>query len=251
MTSENNQNLFKQHVSSTMSVFTILMMVFVLMKSIVLFTNASSSYEKIKSLKLVSIFALLSVFFIFSYFTNISATENKLICGYKNHKIAFYSTIIPFVLIYSIGIFIISIFPGWVRCFSNTFGTAILAFCGLESSVVDLLSPPAITTGNSIHKLYKNNPKILLAELELNDEGKFPDGLLENLISSEINEDKEKVVKQYIYCKESIGEGIWYYLLGIITILVSYNTILAENCNAFTIKKNDFEKYLNDKLQKN
>ena len=51
--------------------------------------------------------------------------------------------------------------------------------------------------------------------------------------------------------RRSIGDGIWNYLLGITTMLVSYNTILAENCNAFSIKKDDFKKYLNDKYMSN
>ena len=61
----------------------------------------------------------------------------------------------------------------------------------------------------------------------------------------------EEKIKKYVYCKNSIGDGIWHYLLGIITLLVSYNAILAENCNAFTVKKDEFRKYLNDKFEKN
>ena len=257
MTSENNQNLFKQHVRNTMSVFTILMLIFVLMKTIVLFTSASNSPAKVNSLKMISTFAFVSVFFLFSYFTNVSATENKLICGKRNHKIAFYATIVPFVLIYLIGIFIISIFPGWVRCFSNTFGTTFLAFCGLEANIVENLkrsgeSGGTNTTTSTIHDLYKENPKILLAELEVNNEGNIQTEVFKELGIEGQNDDKNKtLLKQYIYCKESIGEGIWHYLLGMITILVSYNAILAENCNAFTVQKADFKKYLNDKLQKN
>jgi len=255
MTSENDQQLFKQHVSNTMSVFTVLMFIFILIKTIVLFTSAKKSPKEVKYLKMISTFAIASIFFLFSYFTNVSATENKLICGKRNNKIAFYATIVPFALIYLIGIFIISIFPGWVRCFSNTFGTMLLAFCGLETIIVDKLESQVNNKKSEVHNLYKENPKILLAELEVNNDGIIQTDvfsqLYDNYNMNETNETNETYLKQYIYCKESIGEGIWHYLFGMITILVSYNAILSENCNAFTVHKADFKKYLNDKLQKN
>lgn len=251
MNSKNNKNLLKNHVSNTLTVFSILMLVFVLMKTILLYTTASSSLAKINTIKIVSTFAIATVFFLFSYFTNISATENKMICGEKNYKIAFLATMVPFVFIYLIGIFIISIFPGWVRCFSNTFGSAILSFSGLESAIVEQLQPGEGTGNSAVYALYKENPRILLTELEVNNEGKIPTKSLDELGIATQATDNTILLQQYIYCKESIGEGIWHYLLGIITILVSYNAILAENCNAFTIKKDDFKKYLNDKLQKN
>ena len=221
-------------------------------KSIIMFKTANSSLLKINWLRNISLVALVFIFFLFSYFTNIAVTENKLICGEKNHKIAFYATILPFIFIFLLGIFVISIFPGWVRCFSNTFGSSLLSFCGLEANVTKELNNNVHSSNNNLYDLYSKNPQILLNELELNNDGNIPSEQFEKLgITIERDDKKEKLLKQYIYCKETIGEGIWQYLLGIITLLVSYNAILSENCNAFTIQKDDFKKYLNDKIKKN
>ena len=257
MSSEKNETSFKQHVNSSIAVFTMVMLIFFIIKTFALYFSAKNSNKTANTLKSVSTFAIMAIFFLFSYFTNISATQEKIICGKRNYKIAFYATIIPFIFIYLIGIFFISIFPGWIRCFSNTFGSTFLNFSGLQSLIIDGLkeSTTGNTSSNDIYRLYQDAPEILLNEIQLDDSGNISSKSKEqfNKINIVVNQNdtNEKLLRQYIYCKESIGEGIWHYLLGIITILASYNTILAENCNAFTIKKDDFRKYLNDKFQKN
>ena len=103
--------------------------------------------------------------------------------------------------------------------------------------------------------MYKKSPQVLLNEIELDADENIEESSKEQLqaIGIEVgpSNDNQKLLKQYIYSKETIGEGIWHYLLGIITMLVSYNTILAEHCNAFSVKKDEFRRYLNDKFQKN
>jgi len=219
------------------------------MRTVALHSGIDGSDDnKTKTLRKVSIFAFMAIFFLFSYFTNISATEEKIICGEKNHQVAFYATVIPFILIYSVGIFLISIFPGWIRCFSNTIGSSFLNFSGVESETVKNM-----TTANNESKLvnlYKANPQILLNEIHFDDSGENSKKLLESAGITD-NEDNKKLIKKYIFLKESIGEGVWHAILSIITILVGYNTILAENCNAFSVNKDNFRKYLNDKFQKN
>ncbi len=237
-----------------MMLFSVVTLVFFIMRTVALHLgNDGSDKDKTKALRNASTFAFMAIFFLFSYFTNISATEEKIICGEKNHRVAFYATVIPFILIYSVGIFLISIFPGWIRCFSNTIGSSFLNFSGVESETVKKLN---MTTDNNhsdlvkLYKLYKDNPQILLNEIHFDDSGEISNDLLKSAGITD-NEDNKKLIKKYIILKESIGEGIWHAILSIITILVGYNTILAENCNAFSVNKDNFRKYLNDKFQKN
>ena len=249
MSSEIDEQSFKDHVNSSIMLFSIVTLVFFIMRTVALHSGIDGSDEnKTKTLRNVSTFAFMAIFFLFSYFTNISATEEKIICGEKNHRVAFYATVIPFILIYSVGIFLISIFPGWIRCFSNTIGSSFLKFCGLESKIVESMT----TTNNEsdLSKLYSANPQILLNEIHFDDSG----GISKNQLKSAgfvFDGDNIILIKKYIFFKESIGEGIWHAILSIITILVGYNTILAENCNAFSVNKDNFRKYLNDKFQKN
>jgi len=246
MSSEIDEQSFKDHVNSSIMLFSVVTLVFFIMRTVALHLgNDGSDKDNTKALKNASTFAFMAIFFLFSYFTNISATEEKIICGEKNYQVAFYATVIPFILIYSVGIFLISIFPGWIRCFSNTFGSSFLNFCGVESNL-------ELNGGYDAQllKLYNDEPQILLNEIYFDDSGDISGRLLK---SADIvdNEKNKMLIKKYIILKESIGEGIWHAILSIITILVGYNTILAENCNAFSVNKDNFRKYLNDKFQKN
>lgn len=254
--SKNDEKMFEGHVNGSLVAFSVVMSIFVVLKAACLRQIVDKDQATINLTRNVSTLVIVALFFVFSYLTNLSATENKMICGVTNNKVAFFATLIPFVFVYLIGICLISIFPGWVRCFSNTFGSSFISFFGLECMIVDKPTSPSSASSHSItaqcNKLYedyKENPRILLNELEIDASGNVL-GLPFTDSSSNQHENINKF-KQYIYSKETIGEGIWQLLLGIITILVSYNTLLSEKCNAFTIKKDDFNKYLNDKLKKN
>ena len=229
MASENHEDSFKKHVNTSINVFTVVFIIFILIKTVYLY-NSKDDHKSIKLMMYVFTFAFATIFLLFSYFTNLSITENKIICGEKNYRVAFYATIIPFILIYSVGVALITVLDGWVRCFSNTFGASILNFCGLTETISESLN------------LNSKDVPFMLNEINIGENGELINRAA-GIEPHDIN------IKKYIYCKESIGEGIWHYLLGIITILVSYNTILAENCNAFTVKKDDFRKYLNDKFK--
>lgn len=252
MSNKKNEESFKQHVNTSIIIFSLITIIFFLIKAFVFYSSVKSPDTKINPLKTVSTFAFVVLFFMFSYITNISATQEQIICGKRNYKIAFYATVIPFTFIYSIGIFIITIFPGWNRCFSNTIGSYLIDLCGLKSVIADKLKP---TTGVSeIYQLYEKSPQVLLNEIVLDADENIEESSKRQLQSIGIEsegDENQKLLKQYIYLKETIGEGIWNYLLGIITMLISYNTILAEHCNAFSVKKDEFRRYLNDKFQKN
>ena len=230
-----------------------------MLKCAFLYNYASSPNLRKTKLMFSSIYIIF--FFLILLFDNLSVTENDLICGKKNYKAAFYSTFIPFIFIYVIGVLFITIFPGWVRCFSNTFGSSILNIIGLEASITKKLLPSNAdeisgTTGSNTERelvrLFKNNPKIILNELEIHDNRVDTESLksiLGNIPRDIDPEESTVLLKQYIITKESIGEGIWNLLLGIITIMMSYNTILSEKCNAFENDNDKFKKYITDKFK--
>ena len=190
MTRQTDEQSLKQEVDNSWRVFTVVTIIFVVMKTAILYLEAKKNIPQNQNNTndIISKVAFAVLFFLFGLFTNISVTKNKLICGKENYSIAFWATAIPFIFIYIIGLFALWAFAGWTDCFSETWGRYILDFCGIKK------------------------------------------------------EDLGSVI-----ARKSIGEGIWNYLLGWITLLVSFNYILAENCNAFSIKKDEFKKYLNDK----
>lgn len=254
-TDEKNIASFKNHVSLSLTTFALFTLIFVMFKCFVLYKYAPSS-GNISNIKLMFSLIYNIFFFFILFFNNLSVTENDLICGDRNYKAAVYSTIIPFIFIYGIGVLFITIFPGWVRCFSNTFGSSILNIIGLEDEVKSQLTTSNTdgTSGNTNSReepqllgLFENNPKIILNELEIR-KNKVDTESLNHILNVEyLGGNIENLLKQYIITKESIGEGIWDLLLGIITIMMSYNTILSEKCNAFENDNDKFKKYITDK----
>ena len=67
------------------------------------------------------LFLFSTIFFIFLLSYNIAYTKQDFICGTQNTSLAFYATLFPYVFIYVLGMLFISVFPGWLRSFSNTF----------------------------------------------------------------------------------------------------------------------------------
>ena len=170
----NPEDDFKKHAKTTFRIFILIMFVFVLIKCIM-------DYYYIQSYK--SDFGILIVFSLFLFFfifvNNLVLTKNKIICGSKNQNIAFFSTLFPFVFIYVIGVIIITILPGWVRSFSNTFGLSVAKLCGMTTLTDYLFSNQnKMTTINQkegdyefrkmVEKVYED-PDTLLNELSLDD----------------------------------------------------------------------------------
>ena len=81
------------------------------------------------------LFLFSTIFFIFLLSYNIAYTKQDFICGTQNTSLAFYATIFPYVFIYVLGMLFISVFPGWLRSFSNTFGLTLIRFCGYQTTV--------------------------------------------------------------------------------------------------------------------
>ena len=123
---------FKQSAKTTVKIFIWILMVFVVIKCIVDF-NYYKSYQNNFSIKIF--FSLFLFFYLF--INNLVLTKNSIICGSKNQKVAFL-VLFPYIFIYVLGIVTITILPGWVRSFSNTFGLSIAKMCGLSDLIEEL-----------------------------------------------------------------------------------------------------------------
>lgn len=264
---------FKQSAKTTVKKFVVFILIFVTIKCIVDF-NYFKSYMSSFSIKIF--FSLFLFFYLFV--NNLVLTKNSIICGTKNQKIAFFSTFFPYIFIYVLGVVTISILPGWVRSFSNTFGLTIAKMCGLSDLIESLFTnqnkekiqqlkdgeTPNIKKNVLIEKVY-NDPDTLINELTTNNisyNGKdiiWPDfqEVLEQYIpksalfseDSDLEKTKEKMIG-YINIKDTIGEYIWLFILSLLTILVSQNHLLSQNCSSTDKDNSNFQDYLNSKLSK-
>lgn len=139
-------------------------------------------------------------------------------------------TIIPLIFIMGTTmIFLVQM--NWNRIFANTFGL--------------WLAPKLTLTGHNLtstgqgdnpsgYSLFYNDPNILLQELETDDLfqlDKLNPKLKELGINNiNINEDQHTIIKEQYYTKQNVGYFIWLTFTGIVSSLVSANSILLQDC---------------------
>ena len=261
---------FKKSAKTTVKMFIWMIFVFVIIKCIIDF-NYYKTHQNNFSIKIF--FSLFLFFYLF--INNLVLTKNSIICGSKNEKVAFFSTFFPYIFIYLLGIVTITILPGWVRSFSNTFGLSIAKMCGLSDLIEELFitkNKEAIQSETSenqelnikkrilVEKIY-NDPDTLINEFSTNNISynngdiiwsDFDDILGKYVPSSVIGDGhkfKEKMIG-FINIKDTIGEYIWILILSLLTILVSQNHLLSENCSSTKKDNSQFQEYLNKSLSK-
>ena len=217
--------------------------------------------------KYMNLFLLMisGLFFIILYFGNMKTTESPEICGSTNSSLAFKSTIFPFFFIYSVGVLLLILFPGWLRGFSNTFGLSVAKIAGL-GDLLKKLYPNQSNNDELVNDVY-NNPSILVNELDFGDDEDFIiEKNKENNIITDIKwsmltklnkyikvddlEDKKKLIG-FINLKNDVAYYIWIMFFSLITIITSTNYMLDQQCISNTTDNKEFQKLLNQKMNKN
>ena len=191
------------------------------------------------------------------------------ICGKTDPMLTIYSVLYPFSFIFLVGISFLEIFPGWIRGFSNTFGSWVINLGGFKEFSFKLLAERSLAGQQQpvliLEKIY-NNPFILFNELTLDNYTKTTDPndsnnikiewtQLDNLINSGLikktisSEEKTKLA-DYIFIKNLIGKYIWYSLLSIITFFISINNLLnSDKCmDKVSDDVSEFKEYLSTQI---
>ena len=194
---------------------------------------------------------------------NISASPDM--CGTADFKMAFYATVMPWMLIFTVFVVLMLMSPGWLRVFSNTFGLFAAEAYGIQKQIDDVLVQPAKIEGEyeyrkMLEQIYSDKISLVI-ELNLDDvvdiknkdpsKEKFEFPALDqlekmNLIAKMADApDKEKLkqARRDLYytllLKDNVGFFFWFLLIGIFCILVSTNTILSSNCSPKVSKSYD------------
>lgn len=197
--------------------------------------------EKYKSL----VFKIYISTILFSQFLlNINLTND--ICGEANTFTAFIYTFIPWTIIFGVIILFLTIFPGWLSPFSNTFGYFLIRMYGLNQKFEAVVAQPN-TTGvkTATDQLLQNilsNKSILINEVPNANTG-FDNFItsLKNMNLLNVNSDKDTTTNNYsdsnilalqdlIQIKFLIAKIIWYLLSGLLTISIAYNSIIQSEC---------------------
>lgn len=232
--------------------FFILSIFYIIISTILIYTSVTSSSTE---LALNLIFVLLLVLGL--YFINVETI--KKLCGKNddNYSIPYTkvatTTFVPWILVFGSLFFLLELFPGWIRPFSNTVGYGIINLLGAEKEFTTYLNdasnkdvkqtPDLVTAINYV----KSNKSMFINEFSANEK-EFEEGF-EQLTNSDVIMDEnilkkkglnlqdfKKILYKFILIKNTIGKGVWYILGGTVVSAISYNILLDINCQKSTSK---------------
>jgi len=179
---------------------------------------------------------------------NIHLTTLPALCGKMDVKMALYSTLVPWLVIFSAFTLFLIIAPGWLRIFSNTFGVAAAEAYGLKETLQQIFSTKPTQSDidpkmmQLIDQIYSDKMSLVI-ELEIDDVTDDPhpfnfpaiNKLVEMRVldPSVISPEKTPILQQLyrtLVLKETVGYFFWFLLIGIFCILVSTLSLLSSNC---------------------
>jgi hypothetical protein len=147
------------------------------------------------------------------------------------------ATIFPMLFIFGLLQLLLTIFPGWMEPFSNTFGYAIAKIGGAEKVVRDVLKTDTQGSSGDISKAISNiynDPSIFLNQFNYNDEKDFELkwGKSKDLFNVEavVDSQKYKDFRNMVKLKDLVAQFVWYMLAGILVTSRSYNYIINQPC---------------------
>lgn len=175
---------------------------------------------------------------------NIHLTTLPALCGKMDVKMALYSTLIPWLVIFSVFALLLTVAPGWLRIFSNTFGVAAAEAYGLKGTLNDLFSAMPKHDDPKMMQLIEQiyfDKMSLINELDIDDvtENPFRFPAIEKLVAMKVipgsilSEEKKPILQQLyrtLQLKDTVGYFFWFLLIGVFCILVSTLSLLSSTC---------------------
>lgn len=202
---------------------------------------SSNSIEQVEENSTNFIFILIYILLLIigMYFLNLNIAKSICQNDSPQYSNVFFATLLPWIIVFGILYFILEIFTGWVRPFSNTIGYAVVNLLGAEDIIVKLLNKeqkePNIT--QALLQIKQNKSKFI-NEFEP-DKSQFKEfieklqaeGLTQRtfLTGNKISPDELELFK-LVNIKHIIGKLMWYILAGTVISSISYNYIINIKC---------------------
>ena len=194
--------------------------------------------------------AFLVASFVIQLIINIYLTSLPEVCGEIDFNIAIYATVIPWLAIFVLFVVCLAIFPGWIRLFSNTFGASAAYLYGLKDTMDKIFTVENRSDAErdqtnfqllkALDSLYSDRDT-LIHELDTNDvffneKGdivwkSFTGTLKMLLLTAEIEQSTLKDLYYSLLLKDNVSYFVWFLLVGILSVLVSTNTLMNEGCS--------------------
>lgn len=183
------------------------------------------------------IYALVLIISQFIY--NMSLT--KTICGTKQLPITLYITFVPLLLIFGVLKIMLTVFPGWLSPFSNTFGYGITRIFGIGELFNEIFKPKLTkeemkkenigAMSEALEHIYSDK-SLLINEITPENFDNFWKDMspLFNVGVKNNNDLKNKLFK-FIILKDIVSEYIWYMLSGMLVTSIGYNYLVNNGCS--------------------
>lgn len=214
---------------------------------------SSTSIEQVEENSTNFIFILIYILLLIigMYFLNLNIAKSICQNDTAQYSNVFFATILPWIIVFGILYFILEIFTGWIRPFSNTIGYVVVNLLGVEDIIVKLLNKEQKDNNNITQALVQieQNKSKFINEFEP-DKSQFKEfieklqteGLTKTtfLTGNKISPDELELFK-LVNIKHIIGKLMWYILAGTVISSISYNYIINIKCTQ-TLK--DVEKLI-------
>ena len=190
---------------------------------------------------------------------SINTALAKSICNNsQSMNVGLLATVFPMLFIFGLLQLLLTIFPGWVEPFSNTFGYGMTKLVGLQDLMKRLLVSPQFNAApekkiiNAVNSIY-NDPSIFINQFNYANREEFNKTWDNSFASgrgifvksagpaplpysaanpnpspgSNLYQEFRNMVK----LKDIVGTFVWYMLVGVITTSRSYNYIISQPCS--------------------
>lgn len=184
-----------------------------------------------------AIYVLLVV--IGEFFVNLGVTS--AMCGSAQWSTSLMVTIFPWGFIFGILVLLLTMFPGWLAPFSNTFGYGVAVLAGLNTVLADILEPNPKSKGNvspemqsmdeALAHIYSDK-SLLVNEITVPNFDYFWDkmkGVFQKGVYT--NQGLKQQLYSMVVLKDVVATYIWYLLAGLLITSVSYNYIVNSACS--------------------
>lgn len=211
---------------------------------------------------MIFFFIITLIYFIIRYYTKGNATTQKVftalygvtilisqyivqlnmtkeLCGEPQISSALYVSLVPWIFIFGTMMIVLSIFPSWLRPFSNTFGYLGAKLNGVNKLLENIFKSPADKSTlpkdnkialNALEKIYDDQSLLVNEITQTNFERFWTNMSTSGLFQTTANQYKN-ALKNIVVLKDIISEFLWYILTGILTMSISNNYIVNEGCN--------------------
>ena len=196
---------------------------------------------------------------IVSTLISINTALAKSICNNAQAmNVGILATVFPMLFIFGLLQLLLTIFPGWIEPFSNTFGYGITKLVGLHDLMKRLLVSPQFNAApekkiiNAVNSIY-NDPSIFINQFSYANSEDFNKtwdnsyaggkGIFVKSAGpaptsySAANPNPTPGTHLYhefrdmVKLKDIVGTFIWYMLVGVIVTSRSYNYIISQPCS--------------------